>query len=277
MSKGDVHQRKAEYSERFSHLLDEYPRILIVQADNVGSNQMQKIRQSIRGHDSVFIMGKKTLMRKKIRTCCSSKPLLEVLLSHVRGNVGLVFTTEDLKTVRDIVMSNRVEAPAKAGAIAPCDVRVPAGNTGMGPEKTSFFQALGIATKIQKGMVEIISDIDLIKKGQKVGPSEATLLNMLKISPFTYGLVLNQIYDNGVCFEPAILDITEDHIAECIREGIRNIAAISLQTQFVTVASIPHLVADNFKKLVAISLATDYTFEASEKVRSLSKDSFQYG
>ena len=67
-----------------------------------------------------------------------------------------MFTKEDLSDIRDILESNQKEAPAKAGAIAPIDVWVPKGNTGMGPEKTSFFQALSIPTKITKGTVEIL-------------------------------------------------------------------------------------------------------------------------
>lgn len=50
----------------------------------------------------------------------------------------------------------QVPAAARAGAIAPCDVTVPAQNTGLGPEKTSFFQALGITTKISRGTIEIL-------------------------------------------------------------------------------------------------------------------------
>lgn len=46
-------------------------------------------------------------------------------------------------------------APARAGAIAPLDVTLPAQNTGLGPEKTSFFQALAIPTKISRGTIEI--------------------------------------------------------------------------------------------------------------------------
>ena len=74
-------------------------------------------------------------------------------------NVGFVFTKEDLCEIRDLLLANKVKAPAKAGAIAPLDVTVPAQNTGMGPEKTSFFQALSIPTKITKGTIEIIQVI----------------------------------------------------------------------------------------------------------------------
>jgi len=36
------------------------------------------------------------------------------------------------------------------------------------------------------------NDVHLIKKEDKVGASESTLLNMLKIYPFSYGLVIQQ-------------------------------------------------------------------------------------
>ena len=78
------------------------------------------------------------------------------LLPHIKGNVGFVFTKEDLNEVRDVIKSNKVAAPAKAGAIAPIDVKISAVNTGLGPEKTSFFQALAIPTKITRGTIEIL-------------------------------------------------------------------------------------------------------------------------
>ena len=67
-----------------------------------------------------------------------------------------MFTKDDLITVRDTILANKVAAPAKAGALAPVDVFVPKGNTGLGPEKTSFFQALAIPTKIARGTIEIL-------------------------------------------------------------------------------------------------------------------------
>merc|ERR1712244_96521 len=66
--------------------------------------------------------------------------------------------------------------------------------------------------KITKGTIEIVTDVKLIKEGDKVGMSDSTLLNMLGISPFTYGLVVQKVYDSGTVFDPAILDITDDDL-----------------------------------------------------------------
>ena len=40
--------------------------------------------------------------------------------------------------------------------------------------------------------VDFQNDVALITEGDKVGASEAALLNMLNISPFSYGLVLEK-------------------------------------------------------------------------------------
>ena len=43
-----------------------------------------------------------------------------------------------------------------------------------------------------------------------MGASEATLLNMLNISPFSFGLIIQQVFDNGSIYNPEVLDITEE-------------------------------------------------------------------
>ena len=167
--------------------------IFIVNVDNVGSNQMHQIRQALRGKGEI-LMGKNTMVRRAVRMILPDFPQFEKFLPHVKGNVGFVFTSGDLKDIRGIILDNKVAAPAKAGAHAQVDVYVPAGNTGMEPGKTSFFQALNIPTKIARGTIEIVSDIHLVVAGTRVGSSEATLLQLLGIQPFSYGLVVVKIY-----------------------------------------------------------------------------------
>jgi len=265
MSKGDS---KAEYFVKLEKLLKEYNTIFVVNVDNVGSNQMHQVRKELRGK-AVILMGKNTMVRKAIRNIISDHPDFEKLLPIVKGNIGFVFTNEDLKEIRDAIKSNRVQAPARAGAIAPVDVFVPPGNTGMEPGQTSFFQALGIPTKISRGTIEIVNEVHLVKLGEKVGPSEATLLNKLNISPFTYGLTVEHIYDNGNVFTPEVLDITDDDLIENLVTGIKNIAALSLEVNYPTVASVPHSLANGYKNLIAISLVSDYCLDSVKELKEL--------
>jgi large subunit ribosomal protein LP0 len=243
----------------------------MVEADNVGSKQMQQIRMSLRGH-AVVLMGKNTMMRKAIRGHLGQNPKLERLLPHIVGNVGFVFTKDELLDVRAMLLENKVKAPARAGAIAPLDVTVPAQNTGLGPEKTSFFQALNIPTKITKGTIEIIADVKLIKTGDKVGMSDSTLLNMLGISPFTYGLIVKKVYDSGTVFDPQILDITDDDIKQKFMAGVRNVASLSLKIDYPNICSVPHSIINGMKKCMALAAVTDISFKEAEKMKEYLAD-----
>ncbi|PWN46963.1 putative RPP0-acidic ribosomal protein L10.e [Violaceomyces palustris] len=263
---GITRATKEAWFAKLNELLDTYPSIFIVNVDNVSSQQMHQIRQSLRGVGTV-LMGKNTMVRRALRLVLAEKPEYERLLPHVKGNIGFVFTSGDLKDVRTAILANRVAAPARAGAYAPADIYVPAGNTGMEPGKTSFFQALGVPTKIARGTIEIVSDVKVVEAGSRVGTSEATLLNMLNISPFTYGMTVLQIYDRGQSFGPEVLDVSEDTLVDRFTLGIKQIASISLALNYPTIASVTHSLVNAYKNLIAVSLATDFEFEGSAKAK----------
>merc|ERR1712110_819941 len=262
---------KANYFQKLEDAIRNNSKFLLVNADNVSSLQFAQIRAGLRGKATV-VMGKNTMMKKCIRGLLDEFPDYEKVLPLLVANVGFVFTNEDLKSIRDAVLENKVAAPARQGAISPVTVVVPAQNTGQGPEKTSFFQALSIQTKIARGTIEIVADVALLKPGDKVGASEAALLNMLKISPFTYGLKVEQCFDEGSVFEPEVLDISEDDIRARFMAGVNNVAAVSLNIGSPTVASAPHSIANALKKLIAVAAATDITFEAAEKTKAYLAD-----
>ncbi|TPX35225.1 hypothetical protein SmJEL517_g02327 [Synchytrium microbalum] len=296
----EARAKKGAYFDKLKQLLEDYPTIFIVNVDNVGSNQMHQIRINLRG-EGVVLMGKNTMVRRALRLGADDNPTFNKLMEVVKGNVGFVFTKGELKSTRDKILSNRVRAPAKAGAVAPVEVVIPAGNTGMEPGKTSFFQALGIPTKIARGTIEIVNDVPIIKAGNKVGASEATLLNMLNISPFTYGMSITSVYDMGTVFPPSVLDIDpaqfienmstgakilasismalglinkaslpviEKNAVSFFKQGARKVAALSFALNIPTKASIPHMLVHGYKNVVGVSLVSDYKIKAAEKFAS---------
>jgi len=261
-------ERKQNFFLRFSKLLEEFPKVIIALGDNVGSNQMQKIRIELRGK-ATMVMGKKTIMRKVIRGLSAEgkQSKWAPILEHVVGNIAFVFVKGDLHEVKKILESNKVSSSARAGTFAPNDVIVPAGNTGMEPTKTSFFQALSIPTKINKGQVEILNDVPLIRTGQNVGTSEASLLSMLNIKPFRYGLRLQTVYDEGAIYDAKVLDITPDDIVAKFRSGVSKIAALGLQIGYPTIASVPHSIIKGYKNVIAVGLQTNFSFPKLEEFK----------
>ncbi|KAL8723227.1 MAG: hypothetical protein Q9225_000417 [Loekoesia sp. 1 TL-2023] len=267
---GGKAENKAAYFDKLKALLEEYKSIFIVTVDNVSSQQMHKIRKNLRGGgevSGVVLMGKNTMVRRALKGFIADFPEYERLLPHIKGNVGFIFTNADLKQTRDVILSERVAAPARAGAVAPADVFVPAGNTGMEPGKTSFFQALGVPTKIARGTIEITSDLKLVETGSKVGASEATLLNMLNISPFTYGMSVAQVYNEGQTFHPSVLDIEESQLFAALNSAIKTIATISLAANYPTLPSVVHSLVNGYKKALAVAIETDYSWEGIEELK----------
>jgi len=137
----------------------------------------------------------------------------------------------------------------------------------MEPGKTSFFQALGVPTKIARGTIEITSDLKLVEANTKVGASEATLLNMLNISPFTYGMKIAQVYDGGQTFSPSVLDIKEEQLFAALNSAIKTITTISLAANYPTLPSVLHSMINGYKNVLAVAIGTDYSWEGIDELK----------
>ena len=113
-----------------------------------------------------------------------------------------------------------------------------------------------------------MSPVELLKKGDKVGQSEAALLQKLNIEPFSYALVVHKIFDSGAIFTAEVLDLTDDMLASKMSAGLGGLAAICLATGYPTMASIPHSIGNAYKVLVSIAVeCEDYSFKKADSMR----------
>jgi large subunit ribosomal protein LP0 len=267
-------EKKADYVIKMKGLLLKYSKVFVIKVDNVGSSQMNKTRLEMRG-TSEILMGKNTLMRKVLKDFLVEHPdhYHGSLDQKMSGNIGFCFTNSDLPKVRDLILANRIPAPARLGAIAPVAVTIPAGPTGCDPGQTNFFQVLQIPTKIVKGQIEITSPVNLLKPGDKVGSSEATILQKLNIRPFSYGFQIDCIFDQGSMFSVDVLDIDESQLIAQFSLALSKLAALSLQIGYPTQASLAHSVGNAFKTLVAITVNLDnYSFPEVEPFKAFLAD-----
>jgi len=283
-------ENKYEFWQRLWRFTEEFPQALIVNADNVGSKLLQDIRRKLRGKAEV-LFGKNTLIRAGLKYRMAKprkddsdyeqrkaswfpKPELQVLSDLCKLNIGLIFCKDNMTEV--LIDLARVPAEARTGSIAPVVITIPAGPTGMDPSMTAFFQALETTTKIVKGQIEIVADLPLLKKDTKVGNNEAALLKKLNIRPFTYGLKLITVYDNGSTYSPEALNFTPDQVSELFLYGVRNIAALSLALGIPTQASVSHSIFGAFKNLAAMASDSDYSFKEGYAIIGIIKNPEAY-
>jgi len=264
-----------EFMRRVYDLSGKYKQIIVVSLLNVTSSQVASIRRIIYKGKGTLVVGKNTLIRKAIqlrsdkdvpkqfeefRKLGKQVPELATLVPQIKGKVGLIFTDESVFELKPKLESNKIQAAAKLGAIAPIDVIIPPGSTGMDPSQISFFHALAISTKIDKGMIAITKDYQVCFANKVIGSSQVALLQKMGLKPFLYGMTVLSCYDDGQMLDKAILSINTESIMERFQSGVKNVAAISLQTGIPTQVSIPHIVSNAFKNLAAIGLQINYKF-----------------
>ena len=87
---GGKKENKVAYFGKLEVLLKEYKSIFIVTVDNVSSQQMHEIRQSLRG-EGVVLMGKNTIVRRALKGLINDFPEYERLMPHVKGQYSHIF------------------------------------------------------------------------------------------------------------------------------------------------------------------------------------------
>jgi len=274
MASKKTKERKYQLADELKEHFDTYSKLFVVEVDNVGSNQIHEIRKAMRGTAHIYC-GKNTQMRRVIRELEENgRPELECIRLACKLNVAFVFTNGSLPEVRDMILENKKPSPAKAGAVAQCTVVVEKGITALEPSMTSFLQALNISSKITKGSIEIVNDVELFKEGQKVDASQAALLQKLEILPFSYGLVPIAVFDGDSLFEPAVLDIQDDMILASFANCLKETAAVSLglDMDLPTVASVPYSILLAFANLLAVACETEHTFKEAEEIKAYLAD-----
>jgi len=270
--------KKSAYFEKLISLCVDHPQALIVHVDHVGSKQMQDIRVSLRGK-AIVLMGKNSMIRKALSIGHERHP--EAGMDKIRaimvGNIGFVFATgSPLDEVREIIAGFKVMSAAKAGQLAVVDWTIPSGPTGMDPSQTSFFQALNVGTKIVKGQIELVSEYQILKIGDKVNASQAVLLAKLSIKPFEYGMVIQQVFQDAAVFSAAVLDITPAELMAKLFGGIKNMAAFSRELGVPTQAGLPHAFGNAFKNVAALVGDTSFDVKELEDVKKFFADPEAY-
>jgi len=239
---------------------------------------MQNIRMDLRGK-AIVVMGKNTQIRKALQQGHEQYPDagLETLRASIKGNLGFIFATNcELDDIRETLNKFVLESAAKAGQASMVDLDIPSGPTGMDPSQTSFFQTLNIATKIVKGQIELISNFQILKTGDKVSASAAVLLAKLGVKPFNYKMEVVMVFQDGGVFPAAVLDIQEHVLISKFLAGVNNMAAFSRELGIPTEAGLPHAFGNAFKNVAALIADVSFTFKEVEEVKKFLDDPDAY-
>jgi len=266
---------KREEVDNVVGFLERYDSIGVVDVTGIPSRQLQDMRRELHGTAALRI-SRNTLIERALEEVDDG---LEDLLEHVSGQVGLIGTSENPFGLYQQLEASKTPAPINAGEVAPDEIVIPEGDTGIDPGPfVGDLQSVGANARIEGGSIKVVEDSTVLEAGEEVSADLANVLGELGIEPKEVGLDLRSVFSEGVLFAPEELDID----VEAYRTDIESAAAasrnLSINAEYPTVRTASSLLAAaaGDARAVGVSaavespdLADDLVSKADARVRAL--------
>jgi len=184
----------------------------VVGVREIPADNMQQMRGSLRGNVEIRMV-RNTIARRALQ---ASAPEIRPLADFIEDQTALIFSNDNPFKLNGLLEKGKQPMPIKAGARAPKDIVVEAGETSFSPgPMVGKLQAAGIPAAIKGGKVVISQKITLAKEGEVVAAKTADILKTMEIFPRNVGLELRAAYEGGLIFRAKDLSINvEAQISE---------------------------------------------------------------
>lgn len=220
-------ERKARIVEELSEYVKKYEVLAIADFKNIGAREMQLIRKELRGV-AVMKVAKNTLMKLALKKVLSPADM-EKIEPYLRGQNVFIFTDMNPFELNMFLEEHKVATSAEPGDIAPEDIYIYAGNTGLPPGPIlSKFGALKIPTKIEEGSIFVLRDTLVVRKGEVITADMVEVFNKLDIKPIKIGLSIKAVYYNGRIIPHEELTIDLKEFKERVITAYKNAVKVSL-------------------------------------------------
>jgi len=235
-----IPQWKAEEVEEVVDFLDRYDSVGVVDITGIPSQQLQDMRRNLHGTAQLRV-SRNTLLVRALEEVEGGR---EQLAEYVSEQVGLIGTNDNPFGLYQQLEASKTSAPINAGEVAPNDVVVPEGDTGIDPGPfVGELQAVGANARIDDGSITVLEDSTVLSAGEEVSQDLANVLAELGIEPKEVGLDLRGVYADGVLFEPADLELDVEEYRTDVEAGAARARNLALNASFPTAATLPSLLA----------------------------------
>ncbi|MCJ7634325.1 50S ribosomal protein L10 [Candidatus Bathyarchaeota archaeon] len=249
-------KRKAQEVEELIELIGKYDAVLIASLHKVRSIQLQELSKKFK--DTVRMkVAKNSTLRRALET--SPKPEIAALKDSSTGSNVLLLTNMNPFQLSILLDHSKVKMAAKAGDIAPDDIIVPAGNTGLPPGPAiSELNEAGIRTRIESGSVYVLRDTVVAKKGEAIQPRVASVLSKLGVKPLEVGLSLKAAYEGGIFFKESDLHIDLEAVKRQLEEGFGQALALSINAAFLTSETATSILSNAHRNGLNLAFSSNY-------------------
>lgn len=247
---------KEEEIEELKNKIESSPVIGVINMHQMPAPQLQEMRKDLYGKAEIR-MSRKTLMKLAMKE--GDKENIQGLKDYLEGEVAFIFTDMNPFRLYNYLQENKSSAPAKPGDVAPNDIVVKEGSTGIDPGPAiGKLQSAGIKTSIEEGKIYVDEESVVAEEGEEITPELAEGLKMLDMEPMEIGLDLKALLEEGVIFEPDELEIDKEGYRENLIDGYKRATALSIEIGYPTEENAPLLLRKVYGEAVSLALEIDY-------------------
>ncbi len=236
-----VPEWKREEVDELVDFVERYESVGVVDVAGIPSRQLQSMRRDLHGSAEIR-MSRNTLTVRALEEVGEG---FEELTDYVSGQVAFVGTNDNPFGLYKQLEASKTPAPISAGEVAPNDIVIPEGDTGVDPGPfVGELQQVGASARIMDGSIHVTEDSKVLEAGEPVSEELEGVLSELGIEPKEVGLDLRGVFSEGVRFEPDELGIDVDEYRSDVAAAAAAARNLSVDAAFPTAETTPTLLAN---------------------------------
>ena len=244
---------KPKAVEKLVREMKSYSVIGILNIHVMPAKPLQNIRQLLKGK-AVIRVSKKNIIERALKELNVS----EDFMKYVKKEVAVLLTNENPFKLYKFLDDNKTPAPAKVGDIAPKDITIKKGSTGIPPGPAiSTLQKIGLKTSVQDGKIAVLADKVVYKGGQEITGDIASVFSLLKMEPMEVGLNLVAILEQDVVYDKSILAIDQGEYLNKIKKAVQQAVNFSINIDYPTKMTIKLMLQKSFWEARSLALEAD--------------------
>lgn len=260
MSKRTKYPVKKEHMfTEIASLSKQYRYVCLAKLEKVRSVQLMMLRKMLRKEAKFLVIKNKVALKAFERAKLSG---ISKISDRISGQILLIFTDQNPFKLVIFLSKNKISLPAKAGDMAPEEIFVPAGNTGLAPGPVlSEFKEANVATKIDGGSIWIAKDTIVAKSGDKISPKLAGLLNRLNIKPIKAGLSISYALIDEVVLTDNELVLDIDKFTGDMITTYASAKNLAINSNYYTKETVREILAKAYIEAQNLAINSDYISE----------------
>lgn len=236
----DIPEKKKKIVLELIKFMKESKAVMLASMRGLPGSQFHKIKKQLRGIAELRVP-KRSAIKRAIEGCGIEQ--MKELENYIQSDVVLLFSEKDPFTLAGLLKQRQSPAKAKAGDIAPEDIKIEAGPTDLLPGPAiSELASVGLKVSVENGKLTIKQGAVIVKKGAKVEEKAVGVLGKLNVTPMKVGFIPVAAYDADDKKVYGEITIDSEGTLNSLREAVGKSVGFAIKIGYATKETVKFMI-----------------------------------